>query len=69
MEQYEAALKEYQTAADLDDPPGYLAYYNAGLTLLKLKREQEAVEMLEKALALAPENSMVRKRLLELIRP
>lgn len=67
LQQYEAALKEYQVAADLED--GYLAYYNAGLTLLKLKREKEAVEMLEKALSRAPENSIVRQRLLELIRP
>ncbi len=69
LQQYESALVEYQAAAALEDPPDYLPYYNAGLTLLKLKREKEAVEMLEKALALAPETSSVRRRLLELTKP
>jgi tetratricopeptide (TPR) repeat protein len=69
MEQYEAALQDYRVAAESGDSSGYLPYYNAGLTLLKLKREAEAIEMLEKALALAPEASSARQRLLELTRP
>ena len=63
--QFEAALQDYQTALDKGDTPAYLPYYNYGLTLIKLKRIPEAIEMLEKALAIAPEASQVKKKLEE----
>lgn len=69
MQNLDAALQEYQKAIELATTPDYLPYYNAGLTLIKLKRDKEATEMLQQALTLAPELSSVRQRLLELTRP
>jgi len=67
--QFEAAIQDYQMALDKGDTPAYLPYYNYGLTLIKLKRTSEAIEMLEKALVIAPEASKVKKKLEDLMEP
>ncbi len=63
LRQYEEALREYQHATDMGSVPLYLPYFNAGLALLKLKRDAEAVTVLERALELAPESHKVQTRL------
>jgi tetratricopeptide (TPR) repeat protein len=65
--QFEAAIRDYKTALDKGDTPAYLPYYNYGLALIKLKRTQEAIKMLEKALAIAPEASQVKRKLEDLM--
>lgn len=53
---FEAAVRYYAAAADLEDGSA-LAYFRLGKLLLKQRHFHEAAEVLEKAAALAPDHA------------
>ena len=63
MQQYEEALADYERAIPLNGGSGYLAHYNRGLVLIKLRDISGARTALEKALEMMPGNQMIQSRL------
>lgn len=61
--EYEKALTDYRKAVELGNVAGDIAYYNMALTLIRLKRWDDARESLEKALEINPDSDRVRRKL------
>ena len=51
------AIQYYRKAIELADTPDTHAYGNLGLTLIKLGKRAEGLQMVQKALAIDPDNS------------
>jgi len=63
---YEKALADYQQAIEFDAFPIQTPYYNKALTLIKLKRKEEARQTLEEALEVVPGSPKIVRKLAEL---
>ncbi len=60
---YDKALADYARAVELAKVPLDIVYYNKALTLIKLKRWDDARESLEQALAINPDSTRVKQKL------
>lgn len=63
---YEKALADYERAAEMDAKPSHTSWYNRGLTLVRLKRYDEAREAFEHALASSPNSEKIKRQLEQL---
>lgn len=61
--EYELALADYAKALELGKVALDIVYYNRALTLIRLKRWDEARESLEKALEINPESMRAKRKL------
>jgi len=61
-----AELADYERAIELDAFPIQTPYYNKALTLIKLKRKEEARQTLEEALEVVPGSPKIVRKLAEL---
>ena len=66
---YDKALADYEKAIQLKARPQGTGWYNKGLTLIKLKRYDEARTALEEALKLDPGSRQIKQSLAELGAP
>ncbi len=60
---YDNALADYEKALELGNVAGDIVHYNRSLTLIRLKRWDDARQALETALAINPESSRVKRKL------
>lgn len=60
---YDRALADYSQAADLGASPSHVPYYNRALTLIKMKRKDEARASLEQALERSPDSKKIKKQM------
>lgn len=60
---YEAALADYDKALELGNVALDIVYYNRALTLIRMKRWDDARESLEKALEINPNSTRVKRKL------
>ena len=60
---YEEALADYEKAIELANVALDIVYYNKALTLIRLKRWDDARTALEKALEINPESGRVKRKL------
>ena len=60
---YEKALADYQKAPDLGNVALDIVYYNRSLTLIRMKRWDDAREALETALEINPDSTRVKRKL------
>ena len=63
---YTEALADYEKAIKLDAQPSVTGWYNKALTLIKLKRFDEARAAVEQALKFAPNSEKIKQTLTEL---
>lgn len=63
IHEYEKALADYQTAFELGNVPLDIVHYNRSLTLIRLKRWDDARAALEAALEINPDSSRVKQKL------
>ena len=61
--EYPNALADYDKALELANVPLDIVYYNRSLTLIRLKRWDDARASLEAALKINPESSRVKRKL------
>ncbi|MBT4162915.1 MAG: tetratricopeptide repeat protein [Gammaproteobacteria bacterium] len=61
--EYEQALADYDKAIELDNVKLDIVYYNKSLTLIRMKRWDDARTALETALEVNPESSRVKRKL------
>ena len=67
--EYEKALADYDKAIELANVPLDIAYYNKALSLIRLKRWDDAREALEQALEINPESGRVKRKLAQFDEP
>ncbi len=60
---YLSALADYDKALTLENAPVDIIYYNRALTLIRLKRWDDARASLESSLAINPDSTRVRNKL------
>lgn len=63
MNRYEDALADYRRAIDLETGPRHVPHYNAGLTLLKMKRTDEALAAFKAALEFQPDSHRIQSKI------
>lgn len=63
MHEYDKALADYSKAEELANVALDIVYYNMSLTLIRMKRWDDAREALEKALAVNPDSDRVKRKL------
>lgn len=63
MSRYEDALADYRRAIDLATGPRHVPHYNAGLTLLKMKRTDEALAAFKTALEFQPDSHRIQSKI------
>lgn len=63
LNDYDNALADYQRALEIGNVAGDIVHYNRSLTLIRLKRWDDAREALEKALEINPNSSRVQRKL------
>ena len=61
--EYVTALADYGRALELANVPLDIVHYNRSLTLIRLKRWDDALAALETALAINPESARVKRKL------
>ena len=66
---YEEALADYARAEALGNVPMDIVYYNRALTLIRMKRWDDARASLEKALEFNPDSTRVRRKLAQFDEP
>ena len=66
---YEGAIVDYDKAIELANVSLDIAYYNKALSLIRLKRWDDAREALEKALEENPESGRVKRKLAQFDAP
>jgi len=67
--EYEKALADYNKAIELANVKLDIAYYNKALTLIRMKRWDDARNALEKALEINPDSSRVKRKLSQFDEP
>jgi tetratricopeptide (TPR) repeat protein len=67
--EYVTALADYDRALELANVPLDIVHYNRSLTLIRLKRLDDAIAALEAALAINPESALVKRKLGQLTAP
>ena len=63
LRDYDNALADYAKALELDNVAGDIVHYNRSLTLIRLKRWDDAREALETALEINPDSTRVKRKL------
>jgi tetratricopeptide (TPR) repeat protein len=63
IHEYVTALTNYDRALELANVPLDIVHYNRSLTLIRLKRWDDALAALEAALAINPESARVKRKL------
>ena len=63
MHEYDKALADYEKARELANVALDIVYYNMSLTLIRMKRWDDAREALEKALDVNPDSDRVKRKL------
>ena len=63
IHEYATALADYDKALELANVPLDIAHYNRSLTLIRLKRWDDALAALEAALEINPESARVKRKL------
>ena len=63
IHEYDKALGDYAQAIEYGNVPLDIVYYNRSLTLIRLKRWDDARDSLEKALEINPESRRVKRKL------
>lgn len=63
MKDYEKAFADYRRAVALESGPRAIPHYNAGLTLLRMKRNDEALAAFKKALEFSPDSKAINERI------
>jgi tetratricopeptide (TPR) repeat protein len=61
--QFERALQDYETALEVGGVAKDIVHYNRALSLIRLKRWDDAREALETALEINPDSSRVKRKL------
>ncbi|MFP6794582.1 MAG: tetratricopeptide repeat protein [Pseudomonadales bacterium] len=69
IHEYVTALADYGRALELANVPLDIVHYNRSLTLIRLKRWDDALAALEAALAINPESARVKRKLGQLNAP
>jgi len=67
--EYDKALADYDKAIELANVPLDVVHYNKALSLIRLKRWDDAREALEKALEINPESGRVKRKLAQFDEP
>ena len=63
MHEYDKALADYDMALELANVAPDIVHYNRSLTLIRLKRWDDARQALEKALEINPDSARVKRKL------
>ena len=66
LQQYDKALVDFEQSISLNVTPLETAWFNKALTLIKMKRTQEARDALKQALKIAPDSERIQDKLSEL---
>ena len=61
--EYDKALADYDKALELDNVARDIVFYNRSLTLIRLKRWDDARAALESALEINPDSRRVKRKL------
>jgi tetratricopeptide (TPR) repeat protein len=69
LNDYDLALQDYAKAEELGNVPLDIIYYNRSLTLIRLKRWDDARKSLETALEHNPDSSRVKRKLAQFDEP
>lgn len=69
LHEYDLALADYKQAEEFGKVPLDIVYYNRALTLIRMKRWDEAEAALETALVHNPDSSRVKKKIAEFAMP